>query len=141
LTFTTLSGTCGLVAGGAAYCWGSNGDGGLGVSNTTETCIYNTPCSTTPVAVEGGHTFVALVGTCGVTADGTAYCWGPIGGGSIPQQVGGALRFAAISPGYDYACGLTTDGVVYCWGQNYNGQLGNGTHVESLVPVKVAGQP
>ena len=50
LMFSALSAgslhTCGPTAGGAAYCWGLNGDGQLG-NNLTPT----------PVAVLGGLTF------------------------------------------------------------------------------------
>lgn len=64
--------TCGVTVPGAAYCWGSNYSGQLGDSSTTYT--------STPVAVAGGHAFVAVSGgylhTCGVVPNGTAYCWG-----------------------------------------------------------------
>ena len=32
-------------------------------------------------------------------------------------------------------------GIAYCWGSNGWGQLGDGSTVDSAVPVKVAGQP
>lgn len=40
-----------------------------------------------------------------------------------------------------HACGLATDGAVYCRVHNGGGVLGDGTTVNSRVPVKVAGQP
>jgi alpha-tubulin suppressor-like RCC1 family protein len=36
---------------------------------------------------------------------------------------------------------VTTGGVAYCWGANNFGALGDGTTNNSMVPVKVAGQP
>ena len=64
--------SCGVTTAGVAYCWGSNGDGQLGNSTTT-----NSP---TPVAVVGGLAFAAVSAgdrhTCGVTIAGDGYCWG-----------------------------------------------------------------
>ncbi len=72
---------------------------------------------------------------CGVTADGTAYCW-PITLGSggpafpihhgTPVQVGGSLRFSSVSAGNNHTCGVTTGGAAFCWGSNQYGQLGLG---------------
>ena len=74
--------TCGLTATGAAYCWGLGS--ALGDSS------FNN--QSTPVAVVGGLTFRSLVAgggeifeehTCGLTADGSAYCWGYNGFGEL----------------------------------------------------------
>jgi len=137
--------TCALTTSGAAYCWGSNVDGLLGIGTTTgpEDCSpgggYH--CSTAPVAVAGGLTFTALtVGdehTCALTVGGVAYCWGYNYLGSLgdsstthrssPVPVAGGLTFVALSAGYYYTCGLTSGGIAYCWGWNAWGQLGTGT--------------
>jgi hypothetical protein len=42
----------------------------------------------------------------------------------------------AIVAGDLYTCGLT-DGSPYCRGRNESGQLGNGTSINSPVPVRV----
>ena len=164
LTFTSVSAggdhTCGLTAGGAAYCWGLNLYGELGTGSVTgpQQCSGSYACSTTPAAVSGGLTFNSVSAgeqhTCGVTTAGQAYCWGfnafgQLGNGSTtdssaPVPVSGGLTFVSVSAGLGNAahtCGLTTGGVVYCWGNNYSGQLGNGSNVNSNVPVRVAGQP
>ncbi|HEY2825714.1 MAG TPA: hypothetical protein VGI83_09235, partial [Gemmatimonadales bacterium] len=69
---------------------------------------------------------------------------------ATPVQATGGLTFALISAGiYTYSdeghsshsCGVTSAGATYCWGDNLIGQLGNGNRTQSLVPVKVAGQP
>jgi alpha-tubulin suppressor-like RCC1 family protein len=96
--------------------------------------------------------------TCGVTADGFAYCWGYNGGGVLgtgttagehecvinacattPAAVAGKLAFAAVSAGRSHVCGLTTTGAAYCWGDNHNGQLGNGDTLAAAAPVPVTG--
>jgi alpha-tubulin suppressor-like RCC1 family protein len=47
--------------------------------------------------------------------------------------------FSAISVGWAHACGITALGAAQCWGDNRAGQLGNGTVLNSSVPVQVAG--
>jgi len=162
LTFSALRAgsyhTCGLTTTGAAYCWGHNGSGQLGAS-TAQCTETGTPCSTTPVAVTGGLTFSMLsVGghhTCGLTANGAAYCWGDnfvgeLGDGttisrSVPVAVSGGLTFSSLSVGFEHSCGVTTSGAAYCWGNNATGELGDPSlprtneGSRSLVPVAVTG--
>jgi alpha-tubulin suppressor-like RCC1 family protein len=146
--------TCGVTTGGAAYCWGDNSYGQLGIG-AADPFLYHT----TPFAVTGGLSFVALsVGSqqsCGVIAGGVAYCWGridatgaigecaeplgPVPCSTVPVAVADGLRFAALSKGGGHACGLTTGGAAYCWGSNDWGQLGNGTQTSSSTPVAVVG--
>jgi len=129
---------CGIQTGGAAYCWGNDGgEGSLGDNSTVN--------SVNPQPVSGGLKFTSLAtGTtygyvCGVTTNGTPYCWGnasdgelgnnyPYGVDSTPQLVSGGLALDSITalatPG---ACGLTAAGAAWCWGANGAGELGNDT--------------
>jgi len=143
--------TCALTAGGAAYCWGDNSYGqlGIGTGSGPENCRLG-PCSRTPVAVQGGPPFVLVSAgafhVCALTAAGAAYCWGDniageLGTGSAtglvtcagnpciptPTPVAGGLTFTTLRVGFAHTCGRTTDGTWYCWGSNNYGQLGNGT--------------
>jgi alpha-tubulin suppressor-like RCC1 family protein len=51
------------------------------------------------------------------------------------QVLGPAI--SDIGLGYATTCALLTSGGVECWGYNGQGQLGNGTTTESLIPVPV----
>ena len=46
---------------------------------------------------------------------------------------------ARVAIGDSSACALTTRGAAKCWGYNYDGTLGNGSQVNSKVPVNVRG--
>ncbi|MFA7478759.1 MAG: hypothetical protein WC184_12870, partial [Acidimicrobiia bacterium] len=65
--------SCGLTTDGDAYCWGYGGQGQLGNGG-----IYTQHA--TPAKVLGDLSFISITAgnnhTCGVTADGDAYCWG-----------------------------------------------------------------
>jgi alpha-tubulin suppressor-like RCC1 family protein len=47
--------------------------------------------------------------------------------------------FISIAAGRDFTCAATAAGRVYCWGNNIHGQLGNGTRINSNLPVPVDG--
>ncbi len=90
--------------------------------------------------------------TCGLTAEGVAWCWGGGGGNQYgqlgrtlgylertPAAVETDLRFRLLAAGAAYVCGLVTSGQAYCWGSNHSGQLGDGTTTDRPRPVAVAG--
>ena len=151
LTFSTLTAgedghACGIAAAGAAYCWGYNGSGQLGVPSVAY--------SNSPVAVGGGLSFATISAgengeTCGVTTAGAGYCWGfnddgELGNGTkttvnAPTPVSGGLTFQSISAGFASTCGIAVGGSAYCWGDNTYGELGNGSTTSSTTPVEVGG--
>jgi alpha-tubulin suppressor-like RCC1 family protein len=148
--------TCAVLDSGALECWGSNGDGQLGNGTTTD--------SSTPVAVqlpEGVKATAVAAGnqhTCALTSTGGVECWGYNGWGLLgqgtetgPQSCGenpcsttpvavplpeGVTATAITSGGFD-VCVLTNTGGVMCWGRGEEGELGDGTDMESWTPVAV----
>ncbi len=82
--------------------------------------------------------------------DGTVWSWGQNNNGELglgntteysePQQIIDIKeKITDVKTGYYHSIALTEKGEVYTWGYNGNGQLGNGTREDSLVPVKVTG--
>lgn len=153
LRFSSISAgwtySCGLSLNGAAYCWGANSNGQLG--NTANLS------SNVPVAVgapAGGNILgfssisASRYHTCGLALNGTAYCWGYNGYGTlgnnsttnsnVPVIVNAFLKFSSITTGTEHTCGSTLSGAAYCWGRNSSGELGNNSTTNSSVPVLVA---
>jgi alpha-tubulin suppressor-like RCC1 family protein len=136
---------CVVSVSGTVECWGDNQFGQLGDGTTISRF--------TPGAVAGLRPGVSAVSagaydTCALTNAGAVKCWGAIawsaGGRPItslkPVNVAGlSSGVVAISAGAYHTCALTSMGVVKCWGFNLGGELGNGTTINSSIPVTVAG--
>lgn len=158
---------CAITSPGVAYCWGNNGHGQIGV-NSPDTASRLTPLRVSG-ATNYTHLAMGSRNTCALATDGDAWCWGAnttgqLGDGTTtlrlePVRVAGGIKFAQLVSGsgfangsavlppvtgadvgtYGHTCGLTAAGKAYCWGWNGNGQLGDGTQINRLVPTAVAG--
>lgn len=146
--------TCAIDTAGAAWCWGSNEFGQLGVP-TVASCADVETCVRQPLAVGGGHTFTQIsAGTthsCALTAAGAAWCWGGgyfsgkagyLGAGALQQSVNPVRvtadsAFVAIDAGTANTCALTASGEAWCWGQNTYGELGDSSRTARVTPVPV----
>jgi alpha-tubulin suppressor-like RCC1 family protein len=136
---TGSSHVCGIAAGGAAFCMGSNAAGQLG--DGSKTSHYDSPA-----AVQGGLAFASLSAgfghTCGIVRSGEAYCWGggsegQLGsvfpeGSASPVRVPGNDPYKAVTAGTFYSCGLTTAGEALCWGAVAGNQYMSGSPVSSV---------
>lgn len=79
-----------------------------------------------PAVVAEGTLSTGVGHVCGLTDDGTMYCWGrntrgQVGDGSTthradPAAVSTALKFRHVNAGWSVTCGLTAGAQVYCWG-------------------------
>jgi alpha-tubulin suppressor-like RCC1 family protein/Tol biopolymer transport system component len=139
--------TCALNGAGGLQCWGLNTSGQLGLDTTTRRLV-----PTPVVGLSTGTTAIAAGGThsCAITTGGGVKCWGSnnqdsIGDGSnrvrlTPVDVTGlSSGVRALDAGTDHGCVIDAQRRVLCWGANYDGRLGNGTTLNSGVPVEVQG--
>ncbi len=137
----------GINTAGAAYAWGFNSSGQLGLGDVTP--------RSSPVLVLGGKTWkwIATGFSCsyGIDSNDDAYAWGINTNGNLglgdvtprssPVLVLGGLKWRRIygSMSGRYAAGITTSGDAYAWGAGSNGQLGNGGVTARSSPVLVLG--
>jgi alpha-tubulin suppressor-like RCC1 family protein len=95
----------------------------------------------TAIAVTSGYSH-----SCAITKVGAVKCWGyndvgMLGDGTTaetptPVDVSGLRSgIAAIAAGFGFTCAAAKAGGLKCWGYNGNGQFGNGTTTDSLIPV------
>ena len=135
---------CALLSTGAVQCWGLNTSGQLGDGTITQ---RNTPRDvlnfSNAVAISAG-----AFHTCAVLSSGKVHCWGintngQLGMGSSGGQanssleVSGITNAVAISAGVSHTCALLSTGAVQCWGLNADGQLGDGTTAQKLIPTAI----
>lgn len=153
--------TCGLDAGGAAYCWGNGRYGQIGV-DSAEDCTEPgwDPCAHTPRRVAGGLTFASIsaggLHVCAVTPSGLVYCWGDDTYGQLgtpdtaaicgwavqgpcartPQLAYLPPPVTQLSAGGTHSCAIMV--ATYCWGYGAYGRLGTGSSDDAEQPSVIA---
>ncbi len=110
--------------------------------------------STSLLAPQPGHVGRMIDGggahTCALNDSGGIKCWGFNGDGQLgdgtttdretPLSVTGLTSGADfVASGGSHSCAVTSSGGVKCWGFNGDGQLGDGTTTQRLLPVDVSG--
>jgi len=152
----TLAGGSGhsvaLAADGRVFTWGWNPYGQLGNNSTNDSFV--------PVAVDTSGALAGKIVTSvasggnhvlALTSDGQVFfAWGnnqygQLGNNStnnssvpVAVDVSGALagkQVTSIVAGENFSLAITSGGQVFGWGFNVNGQLGNGSGLNSLTPV------
>lgn len=146
--------SCALMSDGSIRCWGFNLNGELGNDSVG-------PETPTPVEVEGSFEATELDAsgslTCAIDTVGGVWCWGANDAGQAGQEAGspvltpqpvvlpGGAKAIEIGVSVNHACAVTaattadSSGAVVCWGSNSQGQLGDGSFVDSPLPVAVTG--
>ncbi len=129
---------------GKLYCSGRNtyGQLGLGTGSTTTSHIYQHVPGVSNVEAISIESWATTRAVCVLKSDKTVSCWGfgkgPGGSDTdIPTPLVDSLgvplsSIKKIRSGQNHTCALKEDGTVWCVGQNFIGQLGNGTLVDSL---------
>jgi hypothetical protein len=148
--------SCDVSGGGSIQCWGLNGRGEFGNGNTTSSSV--------PVIAASGISDATMLSpavdgwACAVLSRGTIECWGYCGcyptyvpsnpDASVPpdnnivatpQLISGITSAIGVTSGDYSLCALLGNGTVQCWGSGQYGQLGNGSNMNSDVPVTVSG--
>jgi len=159
--------TCAVTTGEGLQCWGFNELGQLGNGTTTNSsvpiAVTGLSDGVTSISSNISHTCAIVNGV----VNGQVKCWGknifddqstgnflnslvpvdvvmeeqPVEPPTTPLDTVPLSNVKQVSMGVWHACALTNDGEVLCWGGNQWGQLGNGTRMPSLIPVKVLGLP
>ena len=139
LTFRMISAggghTCGIATSEEVYCWGDNTGLQLGsIANELLQKCGRLPyrCVLVPTLVPGDlrfETVTAAFGehTCGLSEEGTVYCWGLNEFGALlipnelrswePVRIDVQRQFTQLSAGVFNTCGVTTEAAVFCWPQ------------------------
>jgi alpha-tubulin suppressor-like RCC1 family protein len=126
--------SCALTSTGAMKCWGSNAYGQIGTLASNQ--------QKTPIDVPGFTNNISAIAVgdsrmCALTTTGEVKCIGNgVADSNNPGISSGAI---SISSGYAYSCALMSYGGVKCWGDNWTGQLGSGTWVNTAPAVNVKG--
>lgn len=147
-----------LASDGRAYACGYNGQGQLGLGDTTQ--------RTTPVLMAKTD-WVSFSATCvyghtaGIDTSGRLWTWGhndagQLGNGTTtrqttPQHINsfGALTLTKVfcasnsqgtnanSSGQGATVAIASDGTAWAWGQNDGGNLGIGTNTDQTIPQQI----
>lgn len=109
---------CALFPGGSIKCWGPY-----------EPAAVNDVAGAKAIAID------AFLDACALLSDGSLKCWTRQTRDQNAVTLGGISGATSVVAGSNHFCALIEGGGVKCWGKNQLGQLGNGTTIDSTLPV------
>ena len=139
--------SCALLDTRQLTCWGGNGNGQLGLGDTTARLA---PSVTVPLG--SGRTALSTASgwdeTCAILDDQTLRCWGLNGNGKLglgdtlnrsappvtPVALGAGRTPSAVTVAEYHVCVLLDNGTVKCWGSGGRGSLGVGDTLDRTAP-------
>ncbi len=130
--------TCARQRIGRLWCWGRDHDWQLGFMDQVDRSLPEVVSD----EAEFSGVIDAAAGTwhsCGISADGTLWCWGEdaewrLGLGTagrsdgadimVPTKVLSAQRWKAIDAGHRHSCAIDAAGSLWCFGTSVDGETG-----------------
>lgn len=140
---------CAVLGDSTVTCWGTNSS--YGFLGDGRDVGWRDPVTNAAGIVNAVKIAAGVNHVCALLSDGSAQCWGYNGDGQLgdgtnnnsmtPVAVTGLSGsvITDIVAGGSHTCALLQDQTVKCWGGNSYGQLGDGTILNSNIPVAVAG--
>ena len=145
-----------LTSSGTVWAWGAGSSGQLGNGGTAQSA------RAVQVTALSGRTIVAIAAgyyhNLALDSTGEVWVWGDdndgqLGDGSgasaqenspehlsaLDPVTGSGVQVVAIAAGAYHSLALKSDGTVVAWGLNNDGQVGNGTTTNCLIPTAVSG--
>jgi RHS repeat-associated protein len=129
-----------LTAGGTLYAWGGNDWGQLGDGTANDRYTPAAIANLSGVrAISAGQYHSLAIDTAG-----NLWVWGrgPVGDGTASTTYEPTLVLTGVAQaagGQNHTLAVKTDGSLWSWGDNSQGQLGDGTLTQRLVPTLVPG--
>ncbi|DAC47620.1 MAG TPA: hypothetical protein D7H93_00570, partial [Candidatus Poseidoniales archaeon] len=143
--------SCAVLDNGDLVCWGANGDGQLGLGNTSTSGVWEP----TTVNVGSGLTTISVAvgnaATCALLSDHSVKCWGKNNVGQLglgnsssndvltPHAVtfSGSSNPISLHAGRNEFCAQLNNGSAACWGENAEGQFGLGNTTSQTSPISL----
>lgn len=144
--------TLALKTDGTLWAWGENSSGQVGDASV----VPNNQPVPVKIGTDSDWLAIAAGGSHSVALKSNRTLWG--WGANNSGQLGNGTNISAVAPvqivlpapftndawiavaaGQSHTVGLKANGTLHAWGNNTFGQLGNGTTLDSDIPVQEAG--
>ena len=138
--------TCAISLNNSIWCWGDNTYSQLGSSTFSgDFSLVPIQVSALPGSRIAKRIVAGMNHTCVLATDGTVWCWGYNGYGSVgvvggnqqnPVQVTIGAAATMIAAGGFTTCAVLINDSLKCWGKGNSGQIGNNaTLLSNATPV------